>query len=429
MLRKNLLISMIFALMISLALIGCSNQSSKHTAKATTKTKTSQSSQNGNTAQAPSFAINLGGTKIYDQGIKPVDPKKFPKDTETGEPSTIHYFQPPKGEDEGDYPRVYPNYDNKTFKFLSVTTTLIAPQDYYMFQQHQMDKLMQGTGYKMVSFLDAGRTKVLPNLELGYYDFAWVPLSLMTEYWSGQTPIHPELWRGGNDYVVIGDSYDGGTSLLVPPNVTSLKQFDGQTIGIMTPQFNIESMFNKKLKEVGLATKNDGGTVSVVMGTPGTIMNEMAQNKVKGIFAWGIYGELLKKQYGYKELLPWEDFGYGNKDPYFVLVARKDIVQKHPDIVQKVVQANYDATQEALTKGDFKAPEIQRLEAYWKSTYKNLNRKVADLNDKHFVSTDAEINPVFMKDMYNYMEKSHYFKSPHKYSDIVDLSFQDKIVK
>ncbi len=363
--------------------------------------------------------------KVYLHVAKVYDPAQFPKTAMTGEPSNIPFFKPVK--DEGIVNRDYPTFDGKTFKFLALPTAAIPPQDYYLFHKNggTLKAALAGTGYKAADILDTGHIKILPNLYLGYYDFAWVPLAVMTEYWSGNESMNQELWREGNDYVVIGSSTDGDSSLIAPPAVTDLKQLGGATVGIMNVSLNTEAIFNKKLQSVGLATESAGGTVKIETGTPGYVMNDIVGNKLKAVFAWSAYSKMLLKQQNYHELVKWQDMGYGDKVTNVVLVVRKDILAKHPDIVQKVVQLNYDATQQAITVGDYAAPEAKRYQA-WNDKYLGTPMKVSTLGVPNL---DPEINKPLLQDIYDYMVKCGYFKTPYKFAELVDTSFQDKIAR
>jgi len=368
----------------------------------------------------------LGKTELFLHTTKTYDPAKFPKTSMDGEPSDIPFFKPVK--DEGKIDRDYPDYDAKTFKFLALPAGTLPPQSYYMFDKDggSLKKALAGTGYKAVEIIDQGHIKILPNLYVGYYDFAWVPLNVLAEYWSGNESMSQELWRDGDDYVVIGNGWNGGISLMAPEGVTEISQLDGEKVGIMNPSFNIETLFQKKLKDEGLSTAASGGTVDIEMGTPGFIMNDLMAKKLKAVFAWGTYAQELKKL-GYREIVPWTEMGYGKKVPYEVLVVRRDILEKHPEIVQKVVQANYDATKQALSVGDYKAPLVEKYNAF-KGKY--MGQPATPLaSPANLVDPDAQASPVFLKDVVSYMTSVGYFAKPYTYGRLVDESFYNKVKK
>lgn len=175
--------------------------------------------------------------------------------------------------------------------------------------------------------------------------------------------------EGGSDYVVIGAAANGGVDLQAAPGVTKLAQLDGQTLGIMNVGYHSEAMLNKALSAVGMATESAGGKVGVVMGAPGRIMNSMVDKTYKGGFVWGKYAKQLQEISGYHPLLKWQDMGYGTQMPTTLLIVRKDIIAKHPDVVQAVVQANYDASKQAVSDGEYLAVNDAVYTDYWVKHY------------------------------------------------------------
>jgi ABC-type nitrate/sulfonate/bicarbonate transport system substrate-binding protein len=153
-------------------------------------------------------------------------------------------------------------------------------------------------------------------------------------------------------------------------------------------------------------------------------MNDLLSQKLSSVFAWGMYGPQLLKQ-GYKELVPWTQMGYGTKVPYFVLVARRDIVAKHPDIVQKVVQLNYDASKQAIAVGDYKTPLLDEYTTFRQKYFSGPVVPTA----ANLIDVDAQASPVFLKDVVSYMTKAGYFAKPYTYEQLVDQSFYDKVKK
>lgn len=369
--------------------------------------------------------MTLNKDTMYLNPTKTYDPAKFPKTAMTGAPSDIPFFKPVH--DEGIVNRMYPAYDNKTFKFLDLMNQCIAPQWYYMFHKNggTLNTAVAKTGYKFASIQDSGHLKVMPNLMLGYYDFAWIAMNQVTELWSGHESQYQELWRGGDDYVIIGASYDGGVDLVSPPSVTGIQQLAGKTVGIMNPSFHTEAMLNKALTNAGMATESAGGNVKVEMGTPGYIMNDLIAKKDSAAFVWGKYTADLKSRFGFKTLMKWQDMGYGSHVPSLVLVVRKDIIARYPEVVQAVVQANYDASKQAASAGDFRGPDEALYNTYWIKSYgmkPNIVTPPASL-------IDAQANPTYLHGVIDYMTKCGYFKIPYTYDQLVNDSFYNNVKK
>jgi len=425
---KRTAAALVLALML-VALAGCSTTKSPATEAPQGSATATSPAGSGASDETPTPSIFVGKTQVYMHVTTPYDPKKYPKAAMDGEPSRIDFFKPVK--DEGAVSRDYPDFGAKTFKFLALpgAAMIFPPQGYYMFVKDggTVNAAFKSSGYKAAELRDSGHVKILPNLYLGYYDFAWVSMNVLTEYWSGNESMNKELWRGGNDYVIVANAFNGGVSLMARPGVDSIKDLAGKKVGIMNAAFNMEAVLNKKLGTVGLATESAGGNVKVETGPPGLVMNDLLEKQADAVFAWGAYAAQLKQQ-GFKEILPWQELGYDERMPYEVLVVRRDILKKHPDLVQKVVQLEYDATKRALAVGDYKKSEYATAEHYW-SYYMGTPRKVADLPLPKLINFEATLNETFLKDVHGYMSKYGYFKVPYRYGELVDTSFLAKVKK
>jgi ABC-type nitrate/sulfonate/bicarbonate transport system substrate-binding protein len=410
------------ALVGASALAGCSGSGSGSGSETTGTASTEATTAPGNTARP--FKM-VGKDKVYYMVTKTYDPATTEYAAMDGEPSQNRFFKPEH--DEGLVNRDYPTYDAKTFKFLNLVSVPLAPQSYYMFDKNggTMNAALKGTGYKATQILDGGHTKILPNLYVGYYDFAWVTFHVYSEYASGNESMNQELWKN-NDYVVVGASFDQGNSLIAPPEITDVKQLDGKSVGIMNPGYDAEALFNSYLQTKGMATESAGGTVKIEMGSPGFAMNDLMSMKSAAVIAWSSYqSTLTSPQFGYKELVNWEDMGWGTKVPGRVLIVRRDILAQHPDIVQRVVQANYDATQACLKSQEWVSPITKAYDDFKQKYYDQAPRA----GKKEMPSLDAQANPVVMKAVYDYMTKSGYFRVSFPYSSFADDSFYQKVKK
>jgi hypothetical protein len=164
----------------------------------------------------------VGKTTVYLDGGKVYDPASFKYAAMDGEPSQVPMFTPeaPEGIKEMQYPKGEP----KTFKFLCTSNSVAIPQHYYMFEKNggTLNKMAASTGYKFTSFFDSGDNKILPNFYIGYFDFAWVPTAIAIENFSGYESRQQELYKTGDNYVIIGAAYNEGDVIYAPADVTSL---------------------------------------------------------------------------------------------------------------------------------------------------------------------------------------------------------------
>ena len=413
------------ASVVLFAVAGCGSAASNSSTSNSSASKAPAAKNGLAPGDAKRQSTQVAKDTVFLTPTKSYNPADFPRTAMTGAPSNIPFFKPVH--DEGVVNRTYPAFDDKTFKFLDVMNQCIAPQWYYMFDKSggTLNKAVASTGFKFASIQDSGHTKMMPNFMLGYYDFAWVPGNIVTELWSGHETQYQELWREGDDYVVVGASYDGANDLLAPPNITSVSQLAGKTVGIMNPSFHTETMLNSLLAKYGLATESAGGNVKVEMGTPGFIMNDLLTKKLSAAFVWGKYTAQLKSQASFKSLVKWQDQGFGSQVPSLWLVVRKDIIAKYPQLVQAVVQANYDATKKAQASNEWLAPNTAAYNAYWTKSYGAQPNIVTPPQSL----IDAQANPAFLHGIIDYMTKCGYFKVPYTYNQLVDDSFYNNVKK
>jgi len=403
------------ASMTALALAGCS--------PATPAGPTPGSAETSTTGRSEDKFTMIGKTKLFLDGGPVRDPGDYEFAAMDGEPSQIPMFKPEKP--EGIKEAIYPASDPKTFKVLCLSASNVTPQRYYMFEKDggTLNKAVKDTGYKFTSFYDSGDNKINANMYLGYYDFAWVTTGRATETWSGFISRDAELWKAGDNYVVIGAAANDGDTLWAPKEVTSLKQLDGKSVGIMNPNYQTEAAFNNLLQKEGLATESGGGTVKVLMAGPAQTMNQLRTGKLDASFARSTYREDLIAT-GYHELADTSD-AWSGKNPNVVLIVRRDILEKHPEIVQAVVQANYDATRKAKADDEWATAENELLrtfrEEYDGNAGKPRNPKPEAL--------DAQANPDYMRGVYDFMKAGGFFKLPYAYEKLVDDTFYQKVKK
>lgn len=409
---KRWALPIIAAVVVAIALTGCGSPSA---------TVSKGSSEASKPVDPPSKMVSKD--KVYLGPPETFDPAKYPKAAMNGSPSDVPFFAPAK--DEGIVNRVYPAYDNKTFKILINMSECLAPQWYYMFKKGggTVNPAVSKYGFKVADIFDGGHLKTQTNLMVGYYDFAYVTTNIMTEYWSGNETQAQSLWRGGNDYVVVGAAYDGGVDLQGAPGITSLRQLDGKTVGIMNVGYHSEALLNKALATVGLATESAGGTVKIEMGTPGVIMNHMIEKKIAAAFVWGKYIADAQQHSGYKTLLKWQDMGFGTKMANVWLLARRDIAEKYPQVVQALVQANYDASQQAIKVGDYQPTNDTVYTDYRMRNYGQVMKIINPTKDQ----IDPQANPAFLHEIIDYMNRCKYFKVPYTYDQLVNDSFYNNV--
>lgn len=365
--------------------------------------------------------MKVGKTTVYLDGGKVYDPAKMQYAAMDGEPSQIPMFKPEKPEGIKEFE--YPEADAKTYKVLCTSNSVAIPQRYYLFEKDggTIGKALKGTGYKATTFFDSGDNKILPNFYLGFYDFAWIPTAIAVENWSGYESRQQELWKAGDNYVIVAAAYNEGDVLYAPASTTSLKQLDGKMVGIMNPDYDIEAAFNELLKQEGLATESAGGTVKITMTPPAFALNDLKDQKFDASFARSGFKKWLLEQ-KYHELAN-TDRVWGGRTPATVLVVRKDILEKHPDVVQAVVQANYDATMRAKRDDEWAEKETANVKAFRLEYDGEADR----LRTPEAEQLDAEPNVQYLRGTYDFMKKYGFFKTAYPFESLVNMSFMENV--
>jgi ABC-type nitrate/sulfonate/bicarbonate transport system substrate-binding protein len=388
----SLLVLVSVTAVAAFSVTGCTPTTPTTTGSTETSTTTPASSET--TMVVGKTAVHLDGGPVYD----PATMKYAAMD---GEPSQNGMFKP--DQPEGIKENIYPKFDSKTFKFLAITAGgMPIAQRYYMFEKNggTLNKALKGTGYKAATVYDSGDNKILPNFYVGYYDFAWTQTSHLPENWSGFESRQQELWKAGNNYVIIGGSYDDTAVLYAPAGITSLKQLDGKKVGIMNPTYGLEATFNEMLKRDGLATQSAGGTVGIDMSNPAPILNGLMSGEYTAAFVRGAYKKDILAA-GFHELAT-SDSVWGTKMPQVVLVVRRDILEKHPDVVQAVVQANYDATVKAKSDNEWATKETALVLAF-RSEFEIAGK--VNTRPPTAEQLDAQANPAYFQSTFGYMAK------------------------
>jgi ABC-type nitrate/sulfonate/bicarbonate transport system substrate-binding protein len=191
----------------------------------------------------------------------------------------------------------------------------------------------------------------------------------------------------------------------------------------MNPNYDMEAAFNAMLQKEGLATESAGGTVKISMAAPAFTLNDLNAQQYAASFARSGYKKALLAS-GYHELGN-TDTVFGGRIPATVLVVRKDILEKHPDIVQMVVQANYDATVKGKTDKEWQTEETALVTAF-RLEYDGAADR---MRTPEASQLDAQASPEYFQGAYDYMKSYGFLKVPYPLSALVDDSFYQKVKK
>lgn len=211
-------------------------------------------------------------------------------------------------------------------------------------------------------------------------DFVYIPTANFSTY-----VTETSRFGGSNKYAIIAGSNNAdSTALFVSPEIKSLKDLDGKTVGIANLRYQDEFQLNKVLNTVGLSTTSAGGTVKIAWDD--IVIKEIenfSSGKYEAIVLYDPenFSTVLKKVPGSKMLTTLNPNAmFGNRQPRTWLVAKKELIKNNPELVKTVLKAHVLATEKALAEAD-KIPLIAR-EVYL-NYYKEKNVEMTEIMKKH----------------------------------------------
>jgi ABC-type nitrate/sulfonate/bicarbonate transport system substrate-binding protein len=331
--------------------------------------------------------------------------------TGKGDPSRVKPFEPKELKTTA-----YSKVDAKTYKFLYVQALLPAPQAYFVFKDDKLAQDLNSLGFSMQQIQDDFQEKILPNLANGYYDFAYLPLSTLTEFWASH-----EKQEGNGGYTIISASYGGGTTLMTAPDVFDIKNLDGKTIGIINQSYDQESTLNNLLNQVQLKTKTAGGSVEVRRDTAQVILNSLLKKEIAAVICGDEYKTSLQAM-GFQEAYFWKQQGQNN--PNMVLAVRNEILENRPEVVSAVLRAHVRATITAAQDPAFRQEVINQYNQYLFS----LERKQKPEGEFKYDSVNIFYDPnrTYLFNVLAYMKNSKYLKNELNSEKAVNVSLLNK---
>jgi NitT/TauT family transport system substrate-binding protein len=162
----------------------------------------------------------------------------------------------------------------------------------------------------------------------------------------GPGPAINGYTKSKGDLVIIAGSTNAG-AVLVSRNDSDIKNvndLDGKRIAI--PQYgNTQDLcLRYLLRENGLKETAKGGTVDIVQATNADIKTLLDKGDIDGALVPEPWGARLQKEIGANLVLDYNDIWRNGDYPTTVVIARKEFLEKHPDLVEKFLKAHVDLT-------------------------------------------------------------------------------------
>lgn len=162
----------------------------------------------------------------------------------------------------------------------------------------------------------------------------------------GPVPAINAYVKSSGDLNIIAGATNGGAVLVTRKDLVlkDASELDGLKVAI--PQLgNTQhlSLLNL-LSENGLSTTSKGGTVEVVAAANADIKSLMDNKSIDAALVPEPWGSILLNTIGANLLLDYDDIWMEGNYSTAVVLASKDFITAHPDIVQSFLQVHKDAT-------------------------------------------------------------------------------------
>lgn len=162
----------------------------------------------------------------------------------------------------------------------------------------------------------------------------------------GPGPAINGFTKSEGDIVIIAGSTNAGAILVSrkDSDIESIKDLDGKRIAI--PQYgNTQDLcLRYLLRENGLKETAKGGTVDIVQATNADIKTLLDKGDIDGALVPEPWGARLEKEIGANLVLDYNDIWRDGEYPTTVVIARKEFLEKHPDLAEKFLKAHVDLT-------------------------------------------------------------------------------------
>ena len=244
----------------------------------------------------------------------------------------------------------------------------------------------------------------------------------------GPGPAISAYVQSHGDIQIIAGSTDAGELLVSRKGVaiSSVKDLAGKKVGV--PQFGNTQHLTllHLLKDNHLKPTTQGGTVEVVEANNSDVQSLFEKGQLDAALVPEPWGSTLFQKAGATIVLDEKSIWRNGQYATAVVIARKDYIDKHPDIVENFLKAHV-----ALTKYINQNPEkaeqavngqIQQL------TQKQLSSDILAASFKRLsVVNDPAKSSV--KDFYTFSKDAGYIKGSDSLSNLFNLTALNKVLK
>ncbi|TWI59231.1 ABC transporter substrate-binding protein [Halalkalibacter nanhaiisediminis] len=228
-------------------------------------------------------------------------------------------------------------------------------------------------------------------------------------------------------YHIISGAVNGGAVLVVrsDSDIQTVADLDGKRIAIPVIGGTQDIMLRKALQNVNLQTSDNGGTVEMISAAPADTTTLFVQKDVDGAAIPEPWAQVLESQVSGRTLLDWDEFAWGKESTSTVVVAHKELIESHPEYVEKYLQAHIKAVQ-------FIQNEPVESQEIVVNHLKKLTGKEIDLDElaaaMENLTVTYEVNEEVIQEMATISKDAGYSNSDDL-EGLIDFSFLEKVLK
>lgn len=244
----------------------------------------------------------------------------------------------------------------------------------------------------------------------------------------GPGPAINAYTKSKGDVQVISGASDAAAILVSRKgsNIKRVKDLKGKKVAI--PQFGNTQDLNLRilLSENGLKDKAKGGNVEIVQAENPDIKTLLDKGSIDAALVLEPWGSRLVKEVNANVVLDYDGIWRKGKYPTAVIVARKEFIKDHPDIVEKFLKNNVKETDE-INKNTDKAEDSINKQLK-EVTGQELSKDILDSSFKRIkVTNDPEKQAIV--EMADWSLKEGFIKKKADLKNMFDFELLNKVLK
>jgi len=176
--------------------------------------------------------------------------------------------------------------------------------------------------------------------------------------YAGPEPIINRYLQGA-DVVVLGGAASGGNVVVASRDsgVRNVAELASKVVATPALGCTHDIELRALMAEEGLHMENSGGNVAHRTQKPALMINLMEQGELDAVSVSEPWASLMEEKIGAKVIVEWDEMPWDGKLPSALLVASKQFVEEHPEIVRKLLKAHL-ASIEQINKNPKEAVKV-----------------------------------------------------------------------